>query len=54
MSSSGFPPKNRPLIGIPDRSANQRPDFLVGNSLNSCHFVLNLISEKTDFSKHSH
>ena len=31
MSSSGFTPKNRPLIGIPDRSANQWPVFLSGN-----------------------
>ena len=27
MSSSGFPPKNRPLIGRPDRLANQRLVF---------------------------
>ena len=33
MNSSGFPPKNRPLIGRPDRSANQRPVFLVENHL---------------------
>ena len=36
MSSSSFPPKNRPLIGRPDRSANQRIVFLAGNHLNSC------------------
>ena len=30
MSSSGFTPKNRPLIGRPDRSANQWPVFLSG------------------------
>ena len=35
MSLSGFPPKNRPLICRPDRSANQRP-FFVGKRLNSC------------------
>ena len=28
--------KNRPLIGRPYRSANQRPIFLAGNNLNSC------------------
>ena len=30
------PPKNRPLIDRPDRSANQRTVFLVVNYLNSC------------------
>ena len=28
--------KNSPLIGRPDISANQRPDFLAGNYLNTC------------------
>ena len=40
MRSSSFLPRNRPLIGRLDRSANQRPD---------CTHVLTLISEKTDF-----
>ena len=35
MSSSGFPPKNRHLIGWPIWSTNYKP-FLVGNHLNSC------------------
>ena len=36
MSSSDFLPKNRPLFGRPDRSANQRPGSVAGNYLNSC------------------
>ena len=36
MSLSGFPTKNRPLIGRAERSANQRLIFLAGNHLNSC------------------
>ena len=47
MSSSDFPPKNSPLIGRPDRSANQRPVFW--RETTWIH-VLILISEKTDFS----
>ena len=48
MSSSGFPPKNRPLIGRMDRSENQRP-FFGGKPRTQTH-VLTQISEKTDFS----
>ena len=39
MSSSSFPPnKNRPLVGRPDRLANQKPVFLAGNCSNSCSY----------------
>ena len=54
MSSNYFPPKIKLQVDQIDQLGNQRPDFLARNSLNSCHFALNLISEKTDFSKHSH
>ena len=42
--------KNRPPIGRPDRSANQRPIFFVGKPLELSTHVLSFISEKSDFS----
>ena len=35
FSPNGFPPKNRPLIGRPDRLANQSPVFFGGKPLES-------------------
>ena len=49
MCSSGFLPKNRPLIGRPDRSANQRPVFWWETD-ELMSWRLTLISEKIDFS----
>ena len=43
--------KNRPIIGRPDRSANQRSVFLAGNHLNSCP---DSDLRKTDFSTFMH
>ena len=44
MSSSGFLPKNRPLICKPDRSANQMPDFFLRETTCppdfSSHFIV--------------
>ena len=36
MSSSYFPPKNKPIIRRPASSANQRPGFLWRTNLSSC------------------
>ena len=47
MSSSGFLPEKRPLIGRPDKLANQKPVLWQETTLTP---VMTLISEKTDFS----
>ena len=43
--------KTRPLIGQPAKSANQRPYFLVGKSLNT-YLPFVLFSKNCDFSKY--